>query len=238
MAEYVKVGSVSLLLDMIESGSQKLPNLKSPLHALGRIAGDWHLVSRVATSHGEMSALEIQKKYLAAAESYVDSVPAGEQVKRCVLTRWRGAGCRWHFIKMRMTLKMLWERSTGSQNGSCSMNSGAIPNGWQKKIDLRYHNCLQGYFWKLATTMPDVRLVETSIIEGDDARLLLFAGGTTWMANPRVRRIEEKCTTGILHLLEKEETKKNQFFKPSIRVNMHSPLENAGRKKEVPYHNF
>ena len=83
LAEYVKVGSVSLLLDMIESGShQKLPKLKSPLHALGRIAGDWHLVSRVATSHGEMSALEIQKKYLAAAESYVDSVPQVNEVKR------------------------------------------------------------------------------------------------------------------------------------------------------------
>ena len=170
LAEYVKVGSVSLLLDMIESGShQKLPKLKSPLHALGRIAGDWHLVSRVATSHGEMSALEIQKKYLAAAESYVDSVPAGERGEApVVLTRWRellDAALAFRkdandFEDALGKIDWLTKRIMLDELGSDSE--------WlaRKKIDLRYHELsTEGYFWKLATTMPDMRLVETSIIQ-------------------------------------------------------------------------
>ncbi|MCG8650945.1 MAG: proteasome accessory factor PafA2 family protein, partial [Pirellulales bacterium] len=55
LAEYVKVGSVSLLLDMIEAGATEgLPLLRQSLHSLRRLASDWNLISRVPTSRGEM----------------------------------------------------------------------------------------------------------------------------------------------------------------------------------------
>ncbi len=91
LAEYVKVGSVSLLLDMIESGETAgLPIIKGTISSLKRIASDWNLISRVPTSRGEMSAIEIQKIYLSAAEKFVDSTPANMRGEApLVLFRWR-----------------------------------------------------------------------------------------------------------------------------------------------------
>ena len=90
LAEYVKVGSVSLLLDMIEAGvTDGLPVVRRPLQSLRRLASDWHLIARIPTSRGEMSAIEIQKVYLSAAEDFVESTPAtmrGEA--RIVIARW------------------------------------------------------------------------------------------------------------------------------------------------------
>ncbi len=91
LAEYVKVGSVSLLLDMIEmDATGDLPILKRPLHSLKRIASDWNLISRVPTSRGEMSAIEIQKAYLHAAENFVEATAANMRGEApLVLYRWR-----------------------------------------------------------------------------------------------------------------------------------------------------
>ncbi len=91
LAEYVKVGSVSLLLDMIEAGATRgLPIVKRTISSLKRIASDWNLISRVPTSRGEMSAIEIQKIYFSAAEKFVESTPASMRGEApLVLFRWR-----------------------------------------------------------------------------------------------------------------------------------------------------
>lgn len=170
LAEYVKVGSVSLLLDMIESGHhQKLPQLKSPIHALGRIAGDWHLVTRVATNRGEMSALEIQKSYLDAAESFVAGVPTEQQGEApLVLMRWRellNAALAFRkdandYSDAIGRIDWLTKRVMIDQLGSESE--------WvaRKKIDLRYHELSsEGYFRQVSTTLPETQLVPPPDVE-------------------------------------------------------------------------
>ncbi len=170
LAEYVKVGSVSLLLDMIESGNyQTLPRLKSTIHALHRIAGDWHLVTRVATNRGEMSALEIQKSYLAAAESFVASVPVGQHGEApVILKRWRellNAALAFrkdanNYSDALGRIDWLTKRVMIDQMDSKSDWSA------RKKIDLRYHELSdEGYFKRVAETIPETQLVEPAEVE-------------------------------------------------------------------------
>ena len=170
LSEYVKVGSVSLLLDMIESGQhRKLPKLKSTLHALERLASDWHLVSRVNTNRGKMSALDIQKSYLAAAESFVAGVPPDQRGEApLVLMRWHellNAAIAYRkdatdFADALGRIDWLTKRVMIDELGTSSE--------WlaRKKIDLRYHELSkEGYFKQVAATIPGIQLVDQSDVE-------------------------------------------------------------------------
>lgn len=165
LAEYVKVGSVSLLLDMIESGaSDGLPILKRPIHSLKRIASDWNLIARVPTSRGEMSAIEIQKVYLNAAVEFVKSTPANMRGEaNVVLARWselldtviafrRNANDTQSAIGKVDWLTKRWMLDELGQDADWAR---------RKKIDLRYHELSQdGYFVQLMDARPELRLVD------------------------------------------------------------------------------
>ena len=170
LAEYVKVGSVSLLLDMIESRShQKLPQIKSPVWALGRIASDWHLVTRVVTNRGGMSALDIQKSYLTAAEAFVAEIPSDQRGEApLVLMRWRellNAAIAFRkdaedFSDALGRIDWLTKRVMIDQLGA-GANWAA-----RKKIDLRYHELSEeGYYKQVAATIPGTQLVEQSDVQ-------------------------------------------------------------------------
>ena len=78
-AEYLKVATTSLVLDMIEAGyARKLPQLKRPIESLHRICSDWNLITRVETCCGEMSGLDIQRAYLRACRAYVNDFASAE----------------------------------------------------------------------------------------------------------------------------------------------------------------
>ncbi len=165
LAEYVKVGSVSLLLDMIEAGAAKhLPVVKHPIASLHRLAHDWNLVTRVPTSRGEMSAIEIQQAYLKAAEVFVDSTPANYRGEApLVIKRWgellesvkvfrknasavRPALGRIDWLTKRWMIDQLGEQSDWAS---------------RKKVDLRYHELSsEGYYRKFLAAMPELRLVD------------------------------------------------------------------------------
>lgn len=89
-AEFLKVGTTSLVLDMIESGGgEDLPRLKRPVPALHRITADWDLVARVPTTRGELSGLEIQRAYWRACHRYVAQQDVADDHEAwTVLRRW------------------------------------------------------------------------------------------------------------------------------------------------------
>ena len=168
-AEYVKVGSLSLLLDMIEAGeTQDLLALRQPIDSIHRVATDWNLVSRVPTSRGEMSSLEIQRIYYQAAEQYCEKVPvqwSGESQK--VLERWK---CLIDAVSefrrdatqtqpSLMRVDWLTKHWLIEQLGESA--------GWtaKKKIDLRYHELShEGYFRDLVEARRDAILVDQETV--------------------------------------------------------------------------
>ncbi len=170
IAEYVKVGSVSLLLDMIESGDTAgLPVLKKPVKSLHRLAADWNLISRVPTSRGEMSAIEIQKVYLSAAENFTRQIPANMRGEApLVLQRWRQLLDA--LIKYRKELT-----DVGDALGRVDwitkrwmMDNLGDDADWlhRKKIDLRYHELSEdGYYNQFVRSRPELLLVDRDQID-------------------------------------------------------------------------
>ena len=165
LSEYVKVGSVSLLLDMIENCHTKgLPILKHPVDALHRIGSDWNLVSRVATNRGGMSAIDIQKAYIKTARQFVDSVSGNYRGEApLVLRRWQELlDCVVEFRRDANAVQeslgrvdWLTKRWMIDQLGNSAV--------WteKKKVDLRYHELSSdGYFSQLQESRPELKLVD------------------------------------------------------------------------------
>jgi proteasome accessory factor A len=170
LAEYVKFGSTSLLLDMIESDQTSgLPVLRRPLRSLHRLASDWNLISRVPTNRGDMSALELQQAFLRAAESFVNTTPVNMRGEApMVLARWQellDAAVAFrqdanHVDRAIGRIDWLTKRWMIDQLGSEADWSD------RKKIDLRYHELSpDGYFYQLMRSRPDLRLIDAEHIE-------------------------------------------------------------------------
>ncbi len=170
LAEYVKFGSVSLVLDMIESGAtSEFVTIPRPIAALHGIASDWNLVRRVMTCRGRLSALEIQRRYLKAAKRFVAETPIRDRGEATlVIERWSDlvnvvsafrrdsrnvtpALGRVDWLSKRWMIDQLGQDAQWLE---------------RKKTDLRYHELSpDGYFQKLAATNPSLALIALERIE-------------------------------------------------------------------------
>jgi proteasome accessory factor PafA2 len=91
VATFVKVGSTSLVLDLIEAGLLRdAPVLADPVAALHAISHDPTLHVRVRLADGELvTGLALQEFYLGRAKQHLDSIDrADDGVLRDVLVRW------------------------------------------------------------------------------------------------------------------------------------------------------
>ncbi len=170
LAEYVKVGSVSLLLDMIEAGETSgLPVLKRPIEALHHMARDWNLIAREPTSGGELSALEIQKNYLKAAERFVaETNPSDRGEAPLVVQRWR---------ELHDSVAAFRRKAEDTQHAIGKVDwltkhwmMDQLPDqtDWasKKKMDLRYHELSSdGYFLQMMANNPELRLIDQDRIQ-------------------------------------------------------------------------
>ena len=169
LAEYVKVGSVSLVLDMIEArATAGLPTLKRPIWALHKMARDWNLVTRVDTDSGKLSALEIQKKYLEAAREFVASIASEQRGEaELVLERWQEL-----FDAVAAYRKDAHDLTDALGRVDWLSKRWMIDQiddlSWtvRKKTDLRYHELSEdGYYRRLAKTKPELQLVSQEHID-------------------------------------------------------------------------
>ena len=170
MAEYLKVGTTALVLDLIEAGEASgLPVLRRPVESLHRLASDWNLITRVPTSRGEMSALEIQTLYFQACRRFVttrgDQAPAEAWQ---ILERWEEAldalrGFRAEAQAVRPALgKIDWL----TKRWMLDQMSPAAAWAVRKKVDLRYHELSEdGYFQRICDAVPSAVLTDRQGVE-------------------------------------------------------------------------
>ncbi len=125
-AEYLKIATTALVIDAIEAGAiREVPRMWRPLPALRKLNRDPTLTTRVRTSQGRMTALEIQRFYWDRCKKYVDSVENPADEVFVILKLWQDV-----IERLAADRNSLFGASTGSRNNSC----------WQKRTLRRLLN--------------------------------------------------------------------------------------------------
>ncbi|EMI24836.1 protein containing DUF245 [Rhodopirellula europaea SH398] len=179
LAQWAKVGSVALVLDMIEAKQTKeLPRLRRPIRALHVFNRDWNLLRRVPTSHGEMTSLEMQTHYYRAAAKFVRE----QQQQSRQASGWDEADqALKHWAESIRLVRQF--RKDGNQTSQglgridwlgkrwmLDQAAGEMPGehaSWvtRKKIDLRYHELSEeGYFTRFIADHREHELVDADDI--------------------------------------------------------------------------
>lgn len=170
-AEYLKVATTCLVLDMIESDGplQSLPRLRHPLKALLTLTRDWHLIARVPTTRGPMSALEIQTCYLRACRAFVASQgEAAPAESHRILSLWEETlDALWSYrVDPRQIVPLLGRVDWATKRWMLDQLSPSAPWEVRKKVDLKYHELSDdGYAAKVALVDGSVHLTDEGQIE-------------------------------------------------------------------------
>jgi proteasome accessory factor A len=162
-AEFLKVGSTALVLEMVEAGAvDDAPRLKRPIEALHAFVSDPKLEIEMATDRGPMTALEIQRFYLERASAFVREHKATSMEAIQVTELWQEV------------LEALERRQMSSLVGRVDwvtkrylLETCGDPRdaALLKTIDLRYHELGEGYAARLERSGFARRLVEERDIE-------------------------------------------------------------------------
>jgi hypothetical protein len=170
MAEYLRVGTTALLLDVIEAGKlTRPPRLKHPIRSLRQFCDDPTLRASVVTAEGSAwSALELQRFYLDCCREFLDHHADGPEEAFEIVNYWEqaldaletmrdtGDAPEWLIGNIDWVTKKFLLEQAGSEDV------------WsvQKKIDIRYHELSSnGYYQMLMKAHADSSLVEPSEVE-------------------------------------------------------------------------
>jgi Pup amidohydrolase len=183
VAEYLKIGTTALVVDMIEAGLlDDAPRLKDPIAALHAIAADPTLKARVPVRGGEISALELQRFYFSRAQAFVASAPVASIEAREIVRLWGEAlDALEHDLGSLVgrldwvTKRFLVEEAGGNLDGAA-----------QKKIDLRYHELGSGHLAEM-----ERRGIAPALVAPDEVRRAIEVPPEETPARVRGRLIRE-----------------------------------------------
>ncbi len=163
-AEYLKVGTAALVLDMIEDGFlDDAPRPADPVAALHAVVADPTLRARIELrGGGAMTALEIQRFYLERARRYLRSAPATSLEAEEVVRRWDEVLSALEAGAMDRLVGVLdWVTKRFVLEGAGGDASAAV----LKTLDLRYHELGDGYFARLEGAGEAEILIDESAVE-------------------------------------------------------------------------
>jgi proteasome accessory factor A len=163
VAEYLKVGTTALVIDMIEAGYlADAPRLTRPVRALRTIAADPSLQAKVAVRRGEeMSALELQRYFLRQARAYVRDSSKTSLEANDIIALWADV----LEALERDPAKMIGRIDWISKRYLLETAAGEAHARVRKKIDLKYHELTTGYFAELEKAGLTQSLVTDDEIE-------------------------------------------------------------------------
>lgn len=128
-AEYMKVATTSLVIDLIEAGALTPPRVRRPLRRLRAIVEGDHA-----------AALALQRHYLEAARAYLETAEATPLEVTEVVARWAAILEAIEHDPSSLIGQLDWitKRELIDKAGTSKAS--------RKKIDLRYHELETGYF--------------------------------------------------------------------------------------------
>lgn len=164
VAEYLRVGTTLLVLDVIEAGEMPaLPRVRRPIRSLRAVCADPQLAARIVfTGGGSCTALELQRFYLEACRQFLDRRPDAPAEARDVLHRWEAALDGLDDDPQKLVGTLDWPTK------QFVLDKAGRGASWEarKKIDLRYHELSpEGYFQRLKATGLVVDLLDRSEID-------------------------------------------------------------------------
>ena len=161
VAEYLKIGTTALVLDMAEAGViDDAPRLVDPLAALKAIAADPTLSARVPVASGPpQTALDLSRFYLDRARRFVREAPVVSLEAQAVVRAWEEALDALAKDPGRLVGELDWVTKRWLIEACCHVGgdpaspaAGApadLTHAAKKKIDLRYHELGSGYLARL-----------------------------------------------------------------------------------------
>ena len=156
MSEYtnfLKIGSTSCLLIMLETKGVKLPDftLENPIRAIREISQDVTCRRRVRLANGrEVSALEIQQSLLEAAINFGDSHGFPDEESRA-LEMWRDAVETLAVDPLALDTKIDWVMKFRLVEAFIRRHGCSLDDSRVQMLDLQYHDIRRdrGVFHKL-----------------------------------------------------------------------------------------
>jgi proteasome accessory factor A len=164
VAEYLRVGTTLLVIDMIEAGAvAKVPPVRRPLRALQTICADPTLRVAVPLRGGQSAtALQLQQYYLNAARRFLQDRPDAPAEAHRTLATWEQTLQRLESDRASLVGAIDWV----TKEYLLTEAGAAAPADARKKIDLRYHELSrEGYFARLDEADLTTRLVTPDEIE-------------------------------------------------------------------------
>lgn len=170
LAEFLRVGTTSLLLDVIEAGALKpLPRLPRPIQALHQFCRDPSLRATVTFAGGrQMSALEIQRYYLDACKAYLQHEFDAPNEAFQVLTRWEDTLDQLEVLRATGAAPSELIGAVDWVTKRHLLDQAAPGLSWnaRKKIDICYHELSPlGYFQMLQAAGLAVSLVDLEDVD-------------------------------------------------------------------------
>ncbi len=163
VAEYLKLATTSLLLDLVERGAlDDAPRLRDPVRALHALAGDATLQTAVdVVGRPPMTALALQRWYQARAAAFVDAQSVVDLEVREVVRVWGDVLDKLERNRGALIGVLDWPTKQALLETAGKGLSAAA----RQKLALRYHELGVGSFADLEREGVAVRLVDDDEIE-------------------------------------------------------------------------
>jgi len=183
VALFLKLGTTSIVLKMIEDGFLPDFSLVNPVAAIHDVSRDVSLTTQVALTDGrKMTALQLQWEYLELARKYVDREDDTPE-NREVVERWEGVLRGLESDPRTLSAQLDWVAKLRLLEGYRERDGLAWSDAKLRAIDLQYHDVRRdrGLYHRLAHSGKVERLttdeeVERAIMEPPEDTRAFFRG--------------------------------------------------------------
>ncbi|MGC6419233.1 MAG: proteasome accessory factor PafA2 family protein [Bradymonadia bacterium] len=163
VAEFVKLGSTMLVIDMIEAGYlAEAPRVSSPIDALHAISADPNLGIAVYMQNGDyQTGLELQRWYQNKARQFVEASTVKSPESSKVVALWGELLDQLENKSTTLVGHIDWV----TKYHLIEQSGEALTLGEKKKIDIKYHELGSGYADWLVDEGLTIRLADDESIQ-------------------------------------------------------------------------